>query len=212
MISLETIYIIFDLEATCWTKKGDVDNGYPVSPYTNFDSGLDSLNAMEVIEIGAVALSVDENDNFKELGTYDAFVRPTLNPQLSEFCMALTSITQEEINKAEPIEVILPEFIEWARSFNGEAYFVSWGMFDKAIMERMKNKQNKNIDIKYFVKNHFSIKHRAANVGLFAKGTVKTLNKLGLSFDGFNHRGIDDAKNIAKIFKLYYQKAVKEYK
>src|SRR5262249_50105945 len=64
--------VVFDLEATCWDTPRPRD-------------------AMEIIEIGAVALhpvALEPADEFT------SFVRPVVNPQLSPFCTALTSITQ----------------------------------------------------------------------------------------------------------------------
>lgn len=203
-------FIVFDLEATCWENK-DTENGYvPVK------SDLDSLNAMEVIEIGAVALSATKRlaygEALEQIDEYCKFVRPTLHPTLSPFCTELTSIKQYDVNSADPIEVVLPDFIEWARSFTGEATFVSWGMFDKAIFERMVNKQGKKLDIQYLVKNHFSAKHRAQKMGLYGKGLGKTLNELHIKFEGRPHRGIDDAKMIAKVFDVYFDSIVTNYR
>jgi 3'-5' exoribonuclease 1 len=208
------VWVIFDIEATCWNE--NPQQGLPVSKYVPIQKDLDSLNAMEVIEIGAVALSdarrLAYGDHLEVLGEFEnPFVKPTLHPKLSEFCVALTSITQADVDAADPIEVVLPRFIDWARSFNGDATFVSWGLFDKAIFERMKNKQGKDIDITYLVKHHFSAKHRAKKMGLCGAGLGKTLKHLKIPFEGRQHRGIDDARMIAKVFDRYYEKVTSEY-
>ncbi len=70
-------YIILDLEATCWK---DRNNGKP----------------NEIIEIGA--LKIDENG--KTISEFSRFVKPKLNPTLSDFCMELTTIPQSEIDSA----------------------------------------------------------------------------------------------------------------
>jgi 3'-5' exoribonuclease 1 len=205
-------YIVFDLEATCWEDK-DTEDGY-----VPIQSDLDSLNAMEVIEIGAVALGSSNRELYGYptplliLDEYNSFVKPTLHPTLSKFCTELTSITQRDVNLADPIEIVLPQFIDWARKFDGEAIFVSWGMFDKAIFERMVKKQGKELDITYLTKNHFSAKHRAQKVGLPGKGLGNTLKKLKIPFEGRQHRGIDDARMIAKIFNEYFDHIVTNYK
>jgi inhibitor of KinA sporulation pathway (predicted exonuclease) len=202
------VYVVFDLEATCWDGE--------TSRYVPIREELDSLNAMEVIEIGAVAVSSAAiearlSKKFDYLGEFDAFVKPTIHPTLSKFCTDLTSITQEDVDRSATIEDVLPEFIEWARSFDGEAKFVSWGMFDKAIFERMKNKQRKDIDISYLVRNHFSAKHRARKMGCFAKGLGRTMDRLHIPFEGRQHRGIDDARMITKIFEVYFDQCVTDY-
>ena len=70
--------LIVDLEATCWenrgTRKGDPQ----------------SIRNMEIIEFGcALATRAGEL-----LDSMSFLVRPAKNPQLSEFCTTLTSITQ----------------------------------------------------------------------------------------------------------------------
>lgn len=193
------VYIIFDLESTCWEEPN-------IPPEVS-----DKINDMEVIEIGAIALSRLPDGSWLSLGEYDSFVQPTLHPKLSDFCVELTSITQDDVETARQIEEVFPEFMSWALSFDGEATFVSWGLFDKAIFERMVTKQRKQLDIKYLVRNHFSAKHRARKVGLCGKGLGATLKHLKLSFDGRPHRGIDDARNISKVFTEYFDKIVTEY-
>ena len=82
-------YIVLDLEATC-----EKDN-----PHFN----------KEIIEIGAVKLT----DSFEIIDTYDAFVRPILNPTLSAFCMELTTIQQSDVDAANLFPVVLNGFKEW---------------------------------------------------------------------------------------------------
>ena len=54
-------YIIVDLEATCWEKRGNRRN--------------------EIIEIGAAC--IDEKKTVRD--EFDIVVKPKLNPELSEF-------------------------------------------------------------------------------------------------------------------------------
>ena len=53
-----------------------------------------------------------------------------------------------------------------------------------------------------WVKKHISLKHQFAEIkNVKPCGMMKALNILKLSLDGIHHRGIDDAKNISKIFR-----------
>lgn len=201
----EYTYIVFDLEATCWDDK-DTENGYvPIA------RDVDQINAMEVIEIGAVAMK-HTDEGLVLLDEYDAFVKPVDYPELSPFCKQLTSIQQRDVDMAGDVHDVFPEFIEWARSFTGEAKFVSWGMFDKAIFERMNKYQGKNLDIDYFRKNHFSAKHRWRKMGGPNAGLKRALKYFKMEFVGNHHRGIDDAKNIARIFNEIFDDCVTNYK
>ena len=66
--------VIVDLEATCQRERNP-----------DFIS--------EIIEIGAVKI---ENDTVVE--EMSLFVKPTINPILTDFCTELTSITQEDVD------------------------------------------------------------------------------------------------------------------
>ncbi|HOV26328.1 MAG TPA: 3'-5' exonuclease [Pseudobacteroides sp.] len=100
-------YIIFDLEATCW------DN--------------DKSKTSEIIEIGAVKL----NEKLEVTGTFCRFIKPTINPVLSEFCTELTTIKQEDVNEAKAFNDIIKEFEEWIISDNLDVVLCSWGFYDK---------------------------------------------------------------------------------
>lgn len=164
-------YIIVDLEATCWNPRNGMVN--------------------EIIEIGAVKL----NDSLEVIDEFCEFIKPHLNPVLSEFCQELTTITQVEVNSGMTFPEALVKFQEWI----GEDYCLcSWGMYDK--------KQFNNdcllhaLDTEWLEK-HISIKHQYADfTGSKRMGMKRALKKEGFPLDGTHHRGIDDAKNIAKIF------------
>ena len=66
--------VIVDLEATCLRERKP-----------DFIS--------EIIEIGAV--KIDDDKIIEEMSL---FVKPTINPILSDFCTELTSISQEDVD------------------------------------------------------------------------------------------------------------------
>jgi len=41
------------------------------------------------------------------------FIRPVVNPILSSFCRELTSITQEQVNRASKFESVVEDFQDW---------------------------------------------------------------------------------------------------
>lgn len=93
-------YIIFDLEATCWEN--------------------DRTKQNEIIEIGAVKL----NENLAVIGEFQTFIKPKLNPILSDFCKKLTSISQEEVDQAPSFGKAISHFQNWIGS---EYHLCSWG-------------------------------------------------------------------------------------
>ena len=83
-------YIIFDLEATCIEDRS--------IQFTN-----------EIIEIGAVKL----DEQLNQIDTFQLFIKPTLNPILSDFCIDLTTITQAEVDQGEDFKDALQHFANW---------------------------------------------------------------------------------------------------
>ena len=47
------------------------------------------------------------------IDVFHFFVRPTINPILSEFCHNLTGISQETVDNAETFEIVHQKFLEW---------------------------------------------------------------------------------------------------
>lgn len=194
-------YIIFDLEATCW--EGDYDR-----PETNPET--------EIIEIGAVKL----NDNLEIIDTYQTFVKPKLHPNLSAFAKELTTIKQEEVDAAPGFPEAMYEFGKWIGV--EEPYVLcSWGFYDKkqlladANLHNMQLNTFKHISIKHqhgemlandFLREHGSAGAKQAQRIARGVGMNKAMELLGLEPEGTHHRGICDAKNIAKIFVEIFPK------
>ena len=182
-------FIIVDIEATC-----DRDN--PNWLREN----------MEPIEIGAVAV----NDSGIIIGEFNTFIRPEMFPKLSNFCKGLTTITQEQVDNAEIFKESYQKFENWALSFESPR-FCSWGGYDSRELIRQCNKNN----MKFKFKEVLNLKELFAKSQSLKKeiGVGNALIKANLIFEGTPHRGIDDAKNIARLLKYsYYGEKVPEEK
>ena len=175
-------YIVLDLEATCEENNRDFDN--------------------EIIEIGAV--KIDEMGNIED--EFEQFVKPKKNPTLSKFCKDLTSIKQSDIDNADEFPKVLNDFLNWAGK---DVLFISWGFYDKNqfIKDCKRYKLNTEWieeDGKHMnIKNEYSSKIQKKNKRF---GLGKAIRKEGMEFEGTAHRGIDDARNITKIFLKYMDK------
>ena len=169
--------VVVDIEATCSN-----DCSFP-------------RHQMEIIEIGAV--SVDAATGLIE-SEFQSFVRPVRNPILTDFCRRLTSISQEDVDNADDYPTVLKPFRKWLATL-GDYDFCSWGLYDKTQFER---------DSEFHgVPYPFAGYHRNLKVELTeAIGAKKrmgvngALKYLGMEFEGTQHRGIDDARNIARIY------------
>lgn len=168
-------YIIFDLEATCWQVKS-------------------KENTNEIIEIGAIC--IDQNLVIKN--EFSKFVRPILTNKLSDFCKELTSIKQIDIAQADSFGKVIEEFKKWIRQDEQEYVLCSWGFYDKTQLGKDCKLHGLESD---WIKKHISIKHQFAKFkNSKPLGMAAALKMENLVLEGTHHRGIDDARNIAKLF------------
>jgi inhibitor of KinA sporulation pathway (predicted exonuclease) len=173
--------IVLDLEATC-----SRDETVP-------------KKAMEIIEIGAVV--VDET--LCAFDSYQAFVRPVRHPTLTDFCRRLTTITQAEVDGAATLTEVTPSFRRWIES-TGARLWASWGMFDRLLFAREFAYRGISSPLPA---THINL--RACFEEVVSPGPVDfqtALSKAGLSFQGQQHRGIDDARNTARLLPVITQR------
>ncbi len=176
-------FIIVDLEATCC-------NG-----------GSIPRNEMEIIEIGAVAL---ENRTYNIISEFDTLVKPVRNPKLTQFCTKLTSISQTMVDNCETFSQALDKFKDWLSNFD-KPEFCSWGNYDKN--QLIRDCQYHKLDYP-FNSYHINIKKRFAQKNGLAKPVSlgKAIRMVNLEFVGTPHRGIEDAKNMARLSDYIFGK------
>jgi inhibitor of KinA sporulation pathway (predicted exonuclease) len=169
-------YLVVDLEATC------------------ADDGTVPKHEMEIIEIGAVMVAALD---LEPVGEFQTFVRPVRHPQLTRFCTELTSITQAEVDAAPAFAPAMKAFCSWAYTFD-DILFCSWGDYDR----KQFRQDCLHHDVGYpFGSGHLNVKRAFAKHGRRRKapGMAGALEHVGLELTGTHHRGIDDARNIARL-------------
>jgi len=172
-------YIIFDLEATCWEQP---DHG-----------------PRETIEIGAVKI----DSSGRIVDEFQAFIKPIVHPTLSEFCTQLTSITQQDVDQAAQFDQVSQNFKEWIGVDREDYLLCSWGFYDRRQLRE--DADRFGLD-KNWINQHISVKHQH-HLLADTKQPMRmdaALAAEGFTLNGTHHRGIDDARNIAKIFRKYF--------
>ena len=173
-------FILFDIEATCW-------------------DGYHSNGIQEFIELGAIAI-----DRFgEETGSFVEYIRPEINPVLSQYCRDLTGISQEEVNAAGTFEEVYDKFENWVQP-EPDTWFVSWGSFDKEIL-------NETCD-RFFsepsmIQNHLDLRRAFTGMKNLSPHTslVKALEHEEWAFEGEPHRAMPDTQNMTLIFREYFE-------
>ena len=168
-------FLVIDLEATC-----DDQRRIPSSQ-------------MEIIEIGAVLC---DPDTLQPVGEMQTFIKPVRHPLLTPFCTQLTTITQADVAGA-------PGFLEairkLARFIDGrDVLFCSWGDYDRRQFEQDARYHKVSLP---FRGGHLNLKKRfSEELGDEKRyGMAGALARVGLPLQGTHHRGIDDARNIARL-------------
>jgi inhibitor of KinA sporulation pathway (predicted exonuclease) len=169
-------FLVVDLEATC------------------SDDGSIPAQEREIIEIGAVMV---EASSLTAVGEYSSFVRPVLHAQLTPFCTKLTGIRTADVSTAPRFAEVLGECAAWARSFP-RALFCSWGDYDRRQLEHDCTLHGTDNP---FGPDHLNLKRAFAQKQGLARqpGMKNALARASLALEGRHHRGIDDARNIARL-------------
>lgn len=139
----------------------------------------------EIIEIGAVKDTGEE---------FQAFIKPIKSKKISEFCTKLTSIVQKDVDNAESFGEVIKKFMQ----FVGDDTVYSWGNYDKQMIQRQCLEMlGLQWDFKHVnLKNVYAKLYKAKECGM-----ARALEKEQIKLEGTHHRGIDDARNIQKIYK-----------
>ncbi len=175
-------YLVIDLEATCDDHDWNINDG-------------------EIIEIGAVLV---HPETFLPMSEFQTFVRPVVKPTLRPFCTKLTTITQADVDTAPYFPEAITSLALWLDETLGhrEVLFASWGAYDRNQFSRDRKRHKVKLP---WPSDHLNIKTAFAKaVGQRSMGMARALKLTGLKLDGTHHRGIDDARNIAKLLPYVF--------
>jgi inhibitor of KinA sporulation pathway (predicted exonuclease) len=185
LASYRYLYCV-DLEATC-DEIAESESPRPLVVVPD---------QMETIEIGLVVIDLETLEIVDE---FQRFIRPQINPVLTDFCKRLTSIQQADVDSAATYVEVGQELRAFINHYPNAAW-ASWGDYDARQLER---------DAGFAAcpsllagLQHFNV--RKWHKGLYdnqPKGLMQTVEAMGLVWQGTYHRGIDDASNVASIVK-----------
>ena len=202
-------YVVLDFECTCWEdepSKIELPNK-EIVPNPN-------KRTQEIIEFPAVLVDVEKNTI---VDTFQEYVKPVLHPKLSEFCTSLTGkhsvqsfqkynafsgITQTKVDNGKPFPEVLKLFLNWLKKHGltnlSEYLIITDGRTD--IKEFLNGTLIiHNIPFPHQLRTFTDLKFVFRKLHTGSSKLVDMLQFYKIKFEGQQHCGLDDAKNIAKL-------------
>jgi 3'-5' exoribonuclease 1 len=169
-------YLVVDLEAT------------------TSDDGSLPPEQMETIEIGAVLVDAT---TLTPIDEFQSFVQPIRHPVLLPFVTRLTGIAQAMVGRAPLFPVAFAALRKKLIDRRHPLLFASWGRYDSIQLSRdctlhgIPNHMPAHWNLKTAFSDRQGLKKKLA--------MAEALKLCGLKLEGAHHRGIDDARNIARM-------------
>lgn len=192
-------FVCLDFEATCWEKADQA-----------------KWKTQEIIEFPAVLLNAETGIVEAE---FQEYLKPIEFNTLSDFCVRLTGITQDVVNKGISIHECIYKFDKWIMDVikkqnlefpktreksEGNIALCTWTNWDGTCLakECARKKIRKPtyfcqwIDVRAIFIRFY--KHHPKSFGT-------ALEHAGLTFIGKPHSGIDDARNLSRLIQKMKQ-------
>ena len=176
--------VIVDIEATCW----DNENGSPDRTM------LPRRDESEIIEVGVCTLDLKT----LEIGDIDGIIVKPANSTVSDFCTKLTTLTQADVDKGISFDAACQILRKKYNSKNRT--WASYGQYDANIFKRECDSKKVNYPFGNF---HINIKAVVETIYGETLGMSEALDAMMIVLEGTHHRGVDDAKNIARIYAQF---------
>lgn len=172
-LELPPVFVLYDTEYTCWEGSQERKWNGP-------------NEHREIVEIGAVLV-----EHFVEVSSIDLYVKPRINPHLSDYFIDLTKITQETVDtKGVTFEHAWRAFNEWRTGYPAYAF----GRDESVIKE---NCELVGIAYEYDGQFH-NIRELFASHGVpvddYYSSTITEY--FGVAPQGSAHNGLSDARSI----------------
>jgi inhibitor of KinA sporulation pathway (predicted exonuclease) len=178
-------YIVFDTEFTSW--EGSHERNW--SGHKEFK---------EMVQIGAIKV-----ENKKIIDTLDIYIKPVINPILSDYFINLTGITNDKIEKEG---VLFEEAFDKFYQFSEGCKLYSYGNDYFEIEENIKLYNIKRDFIDSFKKNFYDFKDKIKNIDVnkYTSGTIYKAYNIKFDKKLKLHNGFDDAYSLYLVSKIIF--------
>ncbi|MEG3620275.1 3'-5' exonuclease [Magnetovibrio sp. PR-2] len=151
----------------------------------------------EIIQIGAVKLDIA--DGFRETGSFMRYIRPKVNPELSDYIIELTGITQNAIDEqGKPFPEVLSAFVEFIE--DDFAVLMPYGV-DGEIVAR--NCALNDIQVPDVFKKERDLRQFLLDLELVDNSQVSSdlPRYFGLPDEELSHDALGDSRSLANVIR-----------
>ena len=181
----------------------------------DFEATCDEPIQLKRQEIEFPVLMVDSKD-ISVVKSFHEYVRPEMNPVLTDYCIRLTGIQQEMVDSSEPFPSVFERFKSWlekeADLVNSrlepkkKIAFVTVGNWDFSVALSDECRHHR-IPYPKAMKNWINLKASFQKMtGRKPKDFVDMLQEFDIKPVGQLHSGIDDCHNTVSIIRTMVQK------
>jgi len=169
-------FILYDTEFTCW--EGSLERNW---------NGKNEYR--EIIQVSA--LKIDEH--FEIVEKINTMVLPIINPDLSEYCLNLTGLQQEDINQGNNYSDFNKQFNRFTDFGNINCW--SWGNDVGVLYE---NDKINNTELSNYKKNHFDLRDifMKKNIDIGTASSGQLARHFGITLDGHIHNAEYDTLSL----------------
>jgi len=176
-------WMVIDVESTCWERPEDK-----------------GAQESDIIEIGIAIVDLRK----RELeSTHQLYVQP-VRSTVSTFCTNLTGITPEILQAQGQFPEVWPRVAELVRDHNTGTW-ASWGDYDRNMFENTVNWWNEDW---LLPRTHMNLKQLEATMRGRDRGVgqKRSVQAAGLTWEGRNHCGRDDAQMAARVLIALWER------
>ena len=183
-------FVIFDLEFTTW-EGCHPDNWNPAKNQYR-----------EIVQIGACKVDAQSGEVIE---TFETCTQPILNPELSEYFMNLTGVSQSDLTEAPSIEQGLRLFAEWT----DDLMCFSWGNDFDIVSE---NIQLHQLDLPFEPQRFFDMRAYFLLHGIPAHeyNSGRMYQYFGIDMDNNEHNALHDVLSVANSFAALQKRLSKK--
>lgn len=176
-------FLVLDFEATC--------------------DAPENVVPQEIIEFPVLKVN---GETFETESVFHSYIKPKVNPELTQFCKELTGIDQDTVDNGPYFEDVFMDFNIWMKQeglFERDIKFtfVTCGDWDFKYLLQVQCK-GLRIPIPPYMRTWINVKTCFAEVAqTWPRNLTTMLKSCELVHEGRLHSGLDDCKNIAKVVK-----------